>query len=298
MPLPQGALPFGICFSADFKRKITISKKVRKSMFTFTNDCLIGVPEIDQEHQKLFELIAATDAALKSDTNPVEGAMLLINDLKQYAISHFAHEEAYMESIHDAELARQKKEHAAFIAKVNSYSYADVSEATAKNVLMELLEFLSKWLMGHILGSDILIGHFCETKQPMIPIFDDSFKTGIELIDEEHKTLFDIIAKVHKTIEAELVHDKFDAITDILDELKEYTRVHFADEEAYMRRISYEGLKTQEILHRNFIDKLAELDLNDVDDHQEEYLYEFLAFLQDWLINHILKVDKLIPPIR
>lgn len=266
-------------------------------MFTFTNDCLIGVPEIDNEHKKLFELIAATDAALKSSTNSVEDAMMLINDLKQYAVSHFAHEEAYMESIHDAELSRQKREHAAFTAKINSYSYTAVSDETARNVLLELLEFLSKWLMGHILGSDILIGHFREAQKPALPVFDDSFKTGIELIDEEHKTLFDIIGKVHKTIETELVHDKFDAITDILDELKEYTRVHFADEEAYMRRISYKGLEAQEILHQNFIDKLAKLDLNDVDEHQEEYLYEFLAFLQEWLINHILKVDKLIPLI-
>ena len=82
---------------------------------------------------------------------------------------------------------------------------------------------------------------------------------------------------------------------DILDELKEYTRVHFADEENYMREIGYEGLAKQEILHQNFIDKLMELDLDDVDDNQEAYLYDFLEFLQNWLINHILKVDKLIP---
>lgn len=264
-------------------------------MFTFTNDCLIGVSEIDDEHKKLFELIASIDTAIKSNDNPVANAMILINELKQYAVSHFAHEEAYMERINDPELARQKKEHAAFIEKVNSYSYADVTDESAKAIILELLEFLSKWLMGHILGSDILIGQFKQTEKPAIPVFDDSFKTGIELVDEEHKTLFDIIGKVHKTIQTELVHDKYDAIMDILDELKEYTRVHFADEENYMREIGYEGLAKQEILHQNFIDKLMELDLNDVDDNQDAYLYDFLEFLQNWLINHILKVDKLIP---
>lgn len=264
-------------------------------MFTFTNDCLIGVSEIDDEHKKLFELIASIDTAIKSNDNPVANAMILINELKQYAVSHFAHEEAYMERINDPELARQKKEHAAFIEKVNSYSYADVTDESAKAIILELLEFLSKWLMGHILGSDILIGQFKQTEKLAIPVFDDSFKTGIELIDEEHKTLFDIIGKVHKTIQTELVHDKYDAIMDILDELKEYTRVHFADEENYMREIGYEGLAKQEILHQSFIDKLMELDLNDVDDNQDAYLYDFLEFLQNWLINHILKVDKLIP---
>ena len=264
-------------------------------MFTFTNDCLIGVSEIDDEHKKLFELIASIDTAIKSNDNPVANAMILINELKQYAVSHFAHEEAYMERINDPELARQKKEHSAFIEKVNSYSYADVTDESAKAIILELLEFLSKWLMGHILGSDILIGQFKQTEKPAIPVFDDSFKTGIELVDEEHKTLFDIIGKVHKTIQTELVHDKYDAIMDILDELKEYTRVHFADEENYMREIGYDGLAKQEILHQNFIDKLMELDLDDVDDNQDAYLYDFLEFLQNWLINHILKVDKLIP---
>lgn len=264
-------------------------------MFTFTNDCLIGISEIDTEHQRLFELIAETDAALKSNDNPIANAMLVINELKHYAVSHFAHEEAYMERINDPELPRQKKEHAAFVEKINSYSLTDVSEESAKAIILELLQFLSKWLMGHILGSDILIGQFQTKKKPAIPIFDDSFKTGIDLIDEEHKTLFDIIGKVHQTIQTELVHDKFDAIMDILNELREYTHVHFTDEENYMREIGYEGLPRQEILHQNFIDKLNELDLDDVDDNQEAYLYDFLSFLQNWLVNHILKVDKLIP---
>lgn len=264
-------------------------------MFTFTEDCLIGITEIDEEHRKLFELIANTDNELRNNGDSIENALLLINELKQYAISHFAHEEAYMESIHDPELARQQKEHAAFVSKINSYSFANVTDESARAIILELLEYLSKWLMGHILGSDILIGQFTQSGRPAIPVFDDSFKTGIELIDAEHKTLFDIISKVHTTIQTELVHDKFDAIMNILDELKEYTQVHFADEENYMREISYEGLAQQEILHQNFIDKLNELDLDDIDDNQEAYLYDFLEFLQNWLVNHILKVDKLIP---
>ena len=258
-------------------------------MFTFTDDCLIGITKIDAEHKKLFELIANTDSALKNNDNSIENALLLINELKQYAVSHFSHEEAYMESINDPELARQKKEHSTFIEKVNGYNFDDVTDVSAKAIILELLEYLSKWLMGHILGSDILIGQFRQVNKPAIPVFDDSFKTGIDLIDEEHKTLFTIIGKIHTTIQTELVHDKFDAIMNILDELREYTRVHFADEENYMREIGYSGLAQQEILHQNFIDKLNELDLNDMDNNQEAYLYDFLDFLQSWLINHILK---------
>ena len=261
----------------------------------FTKDCLIGINEIDEEHRRLFELIASTDAALKDTDNPVGHALLLINELKQYAVTHFAHEESYMESIHDPELSRQKQEHAAFIAKVNSYSFDSVTDDTAVTVIRELLEYLSKWLMSHILGSDIMIGQFKKAEKPAVPVFTNEFVTGIDLIDEEHKKLFDIIGKVHEAIQSELLHDKFDVILDILGELKEYTQVHFADEENYMREIGYDGLPYQEMLHQKFIDKINELDLDDVDDNQEEYLYDFLGFLQNWLVNHILRVDKLIP---
>lgn len=264
-------------------------------MFTFTNDCLIGISEIDAEHRRLFELIGEADTALKNEISPVSTAMALINELKQYAISHFAHEEAYMERMNDPELERQKKEHADFIDKITTYHLADITEQNGKKICLELLEYLSRWLMTHILGSDLLIGHFEANNKPSAPIFTNKFKTGISMIDEEHKILFDIIGKIYTTIETELVHDKFDAIMDIINELKEYTRVHFADEENYMRKINYEGLPQQEILHQNFIDKLNELDLDDVDDNQEAYLYGFLEFLQNWLTNHILKVDKLIP---
>ena len=43
--------------------------------------------------------------------------------LVDYAAEHFAHEEAYMESINDPELMRQKKEHTDFANKVKSVDF-------------------------------------------------------------------------------------------------------------------------------------------------------------------------------
>ena len=34
------------------------------------------------------------------------------------------------------------------------------------------------------------------------------------------------------------------------------------------------------------------MDLYEIDAHQEESLHEILAFLAEWLVNHILYMDK------
>ena len=62
-----------------------------------------------------------------------------------------------------------------------------------------------------------------------------------------------------------------------------------------MQRIEYTGLEAQQYAHQAFVDKLNEINLDDVDENQQEYLIELVDFLLSWLVNHILKVDKLIP---
>ena len=60
--------------------------------------------------------------SLVKTTEDISGtAQSLLLHLKDYANTHFAHEEAYMEEIHDPELPLQKKEHAEFAEKINSF---------------------------------------------------------------------------------------------------------------------------------------------------------------------------------
>jgi hemerythrin len=167
----------------------------------------------------------------------------------------------------------------------------------------ELLTFAAKWLYHHIIGSDTMIGMFTEQTGEQIGeqppedafAFTDAYKTGIELVDEEHKKLFEIIRETNDVIHAELLHDKYDAIVQIIGELKEYTVKHFTDEEKYMESIHYEGIHQQRIAHNAFVERLEEINFDDMDENQEEYLDELIHFLLEWLTNHILKMDKKIP---
>ena len=264
-------------------------------MFQFTDDCLIGVPNIDNEHRKLFELLTLANEQLLVSNDALPAVVALLKELKVYAATHFIHEEAYMEEINDPELPRQKQEHQAFIEKVNSYDIDALTKESGKEIAIELLNFLAKWLYRHILGSDILIGKIKAEEISEDPFaFSDKYKTNIDSIDEEHKRLFELIKETNDTIHAELLYDKYDQIIHIITGLKEYTLLHFANEEAYMKKIGYSGLLPQKIAHQAFIDRLNNIDLDEIDDNQQEYLEELISYLLDWLVNHILKMDKLI----
>ena len=96
-------------------------------MYEFTEDCMIHIPQIDEEHRKLFQIINDALSLVKT-TEDISGiAQSLLLHLKDYANTHFAHEEAYMEQIHDPELPLQKKEHAEFADKPTPTAQANGS---------------------------------------------------------------------------------------------------------------------------------------------------------------------------
>ena len=263
-------------------------------MYLFTDDCLLGVPEIDSEHERLFEIINEIHALLGDDakSDRYDHIDELIERLKQYAKEHFQHEEAYMERIHHPELELQRHQHAVFCDKINE---ADIllSGSDQTRFLDDLLKYLITWLYRHIIGCDLMIGKMppADTGKK-VPVFTNEYLTGIGLIDDEHKELFRIIGEVHRIIHDEFIADKYDEIVYLLEELKNYTKFHFADEEKYMQSIQYEGLAAQQRAHDAFVARLEEMDFQQIEGHQQETLEEILEFLTDWLINHILNSDK------
>ena len=266
-------------------------------MYKFTDDCLIGIEEIDNEHRRLFHMINEAIDLSKENMDVSAITKNLLPGLKDYAATHFAHEEAYMERIHDPELPIQKKEHEDFTKTVNSFSLDTSSPEATKKSFDELLTYLVRWLYRVILSSDIMIGKMSSIsvneEDPFA--FTEKYHTGIDLVDNEHRRLFEIIHDTNDLIHAELLHDKYDEIMRLLAELKDYTEIHFHDEEALMERIQYPELDAQKRAHTAFVERLVEIDLtelDDMDDNQQEYLIDLIQFLAGWLINHILGSDK------
>ena len=121
--------------------------------------------------------------------------------------------------------------------------------------------------------------------------FTQDFLTGIDSIDKEHAELFRITNEAYDLLHNEIVLDKYDKIVAVLDELREYTKTHFAHEEEYMESINFQYIWSEKHAHINFVKKLDAIDLEKVDENQQEYIMEVLEYLAKWLTLHIKGAD-------
>ncbi len=277
--------------------KIWINRKENMTMkYEFTDACLIGVEQIDEEHRELFHLIGEAHNLLESEMiqDKYDHIREIIEKLKQYSEEHFRHEEDYMIQIQHPELEHQKQQHVFFEQRINELDIIGMSEAQ-EETLDELLTFLLRWLYRHIIGSDTLIGKLKPKEVFYEGIFTEEFMTGIFLIDEEHRELFRIVDDVMALMRDDYALDKYDQILQLLAELKDYAMHHFQDEEEYMESVHYDGLEAQKEAHRMFMEYLEEVDLEDVDNNQQGSLENLMDFLVRWLTEHILRMDKRIP---
>ncbi|AIF50435.1 bacteriohemerythrin [Pelosinus sp. UFO1] len=124
--------------------------------------------------------------------------------------------------------------------------------------------------------------------------WEDNYAIGVEAIDEQHKELFQISNRIYDLLKNDLITDKYDSIIEIIEELKNYTIYHFEAEEEYMKNIGYKKLLSQKVAHNDFLEKMEGIDLEQIDNGHNEYLLGILDFVCEWLVEHIIKEDRLI----
>ena len=126
----------------------------------------------------------------------------------------------------------------------------------------------------------------------------DEYYIGITSIDEQHKKLFQIAEDTYELLNNDYIPDKYDHIVALLEELKEYTATHFAEEEAYMESIKYKKILSHRVEHQEFLEKVNEIEVDDIETNQENIIMDILNFVYEWLVNHILDTDKLIVEVK
>ena len=118
-------------------------------MFQFTDDCLIGINSLDDDHRYLFELINRVLELLKEEPTAERQTQVnaILDKLTAYADHHFIKEEEYMEQIRDPELLKQRAQHEFFRQKLTEIQRsAQIAGSGQTQTLTELMNFLAKWL--------------------------------------------------------------------------------------------------------------------------------------------------------
>lgn len=127
-------------------------------MFEMKDEYLLGVPEIDKQHEQLFAMGEKAYKLLRDEfaQDKYDKIVDIIKELENYTVVHFRDEEAYMESIRYKRLFSQKVEHADFIKKVTEIDLKKLDDHQDEYI-MGILNFLADWLVNHIIKQDLLI---------------------------------------------------------------------------------------------------------------------------------------------
>lgn len=113
----------------------------------------LGIPEIDTQHQYLFSIYHSLDE-IQNETAQFDRvkAMELLKHLEEYAKFHFSTEEQLLQQAGCSEYEKQCKSHALFSKTIGEFA----KELSYENphYFENLLIFIKKWLISHILKQD------------------------------------------------------------------------------------------------------------------------------------------------
>jgi hemerythrin len=123
--------------------------------------------------------------------------------------------------------------------------------------------------------------------------WNDAMSTGVGEIDAQHRILVDTLIEATEKLSGEPDGRLFDRIT---RDLLAYAIYHFNTEEALMARYGYADAVPGDAAshlaqHRQFSQQVVALRA-DAAYGGRESRDVLLAFLRDWLVNHILTTDQ------
>ena len=118
--------------------------------------------------------------------------------------------------------------------------------------------------------------------------WSDDLSVGLQEIDEQHKVLTNLINRLFN----EAIMHKADrsVISGILNELVQYTIVHFAVEESLFRIFDYPGIEPHQKEHEQLKQKVVDFQKSFEDGNPIDV--ELMGFLRKWLKDHIMISDK------
>lgn len=116
----------------------------------------------------------------------------------------------------------------------------------------------------------------------------EKYSLDVQDIDEQHKELFALFNKLDSSIEA---GKEKEVLIKELNDLIDFTIIHFVAEEKMMKEFSYVGYLEHKRVHDELIDEARALK-EKYDKDQVELSGNASSFLTTWLTDHIIDMDK------
>lgn len=136
-------------------------------MFQWKEHFTCNINEIDKQHKMLLELGAKLYdiVKLKDDIDRYDEIMVILTELKDYTIYHFAAEEKLLEDngYDSFELQLHKRQHKSFINKIKQFENQDIDEKQ-EAITLDMLTFIANWIEQHILKTDQKYSSFLNEK--------------------------------------------------------------------------------------------------------------------------------------
>lgn len=132
-------------------------------LLNWDDDYSVGVQKFDNQHQKLFNLINNFYESMKinRESDKVDETL---KELVDYANIHLAEEEKYFEKFDYPLKDEHKKIHDEYRKKIQKF--IDERKVGTENVLsFDIVDYLGKWWIDHIMGTDRLYTEFFKDKK-------------------------------------------------------------------------------------------------------------------------------------
>jgi hemerythrin len=115
----------------------------------------------------------------------------------------------------------------------------------------------------------------------------ESFNLGVDPFDTHHKHLFELYNTAYGSF---VGGSPVESLGSTLDALIDYATYHFNAEEKWMKDNQYPKYAEHLNDHGRFATRVVEIQVDFVEGRRPLSL-ETLAFLKNWIANHILTVD-------
>lgn len=131
------------------------------ALVTWDDKYNTGIKDIDTQHQGMVDTMNELSDGMRKGKEK-EILTTIADKLVKYSEVHFFDEELYMKSNKFPGLEEHIVQHKAFIKKV--HEFRDKFNLQSYFTSLEIMDFLKKWFMNHILETDMEYTSFLKKK--------------------------------------------------------------------------------------------------------------------------------------